>query len=297
MPIKLALKIFSTQLAPILLYGAEVWGPYTFSNMNNWEKSETEKVHTQFLKRILGCDIHTSNIMTRTELGRRPLICDIIRKSALYIKHVKLNLGSLVSQALDFESDNNDDSNIFQLARKFTPYYQVNQETQELIEPVNKNEVKNQNEAFYNQLWKTEIVKLSKAESYLRYKNNIRIEAYLTKIKNVKHRKALTRLRLSCHPLMIEKGRHKKPPLERSNRTCPFCKSVIEDEIHFIITCPKYKNERIPLFRVCTENSNYFATMSNESKFIFIMSNEDANVTSKLGSFIFNCMKIRTEIT
>ena len=35
MPIKLALKIFTTQLVPILLYGAEVYGPYIFKNLEN----------------------------------------------------------------------------------------------------------------------------------------------------------------------------------------------------------------------------------------------------------------------
>ena len=41
---------------------------------------------------------------------------------------------------------------------------------------------------------------------YLLYKGDIRLENYLFKIKKkIKHRKALTRLRLSCHPLMIEK--------------------------------------------------------------------------------------------
>ena len=92
---------------------------------------------------------------------------------------------------------------------------------------------------------------------------------------------------------MIEKGRHQKPVLERSERKCPFCESEIEDELHFIISCPKYENERTLLFRACTENSIHFETMSNELKFIFIMSNEDLNVSSKLGSFIFNSMKTR----
>ena len=148
MPIKLALKIFATQLVPILLYGVEVWEPYIFTNLQDWGKSETEKVDTQFPKRILGCDIHTSNIMSRTELGRRPLICDIIRKSTLYIKQVKSHLGSLANQALEYESENDDNSNIFQLARRFTPFYQVNQETQNIIEPVNKYEIQKQNFAF-----------------------------------------------------------------------------------------------------------------------------------------------------
>ena len=295
MPVKLSLKIFTTQLAPILLYGAEVWGPYVFNNLNNWEKTETEKVHTQFLKRILGCDIHTSNIMTRTEMGRKPLICNIIKKSALYIKHVKSNICSFANQALVYESENDDDNNIFQLVRKFTPFHQG---TDESTQPLNKEGVQKQNDAFYKLVWKTEIAKLSKAESYLRYKDDIRIEEYLTKMKNIKHRKALTRLRLSCHPLMIEKGRHQKNPLPRSERTCPFCESDIEDECHFITTCPKYDTERIPLFRAATENSTHFVNMSNELKFIFLFSNEDLNVMSQLGSYIFNCMKKReNEIT
>ena len=91
---------------------------------------------------------------------------------------------------------------------------------------------------------------------------------------------------------MIEKGRHEIPVLERSERKCPFCEFEIEDELHFIITCPEYENERT-LFTACTENSIHFEIMANELKFIFIMSNEDLNVSSKLGSFVSNSMKIR----
>ena len=75
---------------------------------------------------------------------------------------MKSNLGSLTNQALQYESENDDDSNIFQLIR-FTPFYQVNQETQRSNEPVNKYGIQKQNVAFYNIVWKTEIAKLSKA--------------------------------------------------------------------------------------------------------------------------------------
>ena len=60
----------------------------------------------------------------------------------------------------------------------------------------------------------------------------IRIEDYLTG-SNVKHRKALTQLHLSCHPLMIEKGRHQKPPREQFDKTYRFSKTVIEQELHY----------------------------------------------------------------
>ena len=176
--IKLALQIFSTQLLPILLYGAEVWGPYVFNNFSDWEKNEIEKVHTQFLKRILGCDVRTSNIMTRTEVGKRPLICDIFQKSLNYVNKMKSNLESLAGQALSYEWENNDENNVFQLVRKFPHFYTRSNES---TEPLDKREVRKQINEHYNQIWNTEIRKLSKAESYIRYKENIIFEEYITK--------------------------------------------------------------------------------------------------------------------
>ena len=43
-------------------------------------------------------------------------------------------------------------------------------------------------------MWRTEIAKLTKAESYLLSKSNITFDNYSTEVKNVKHRKALPRL-------------------------------------------------------------------------------------------------------
>ena len=42
-------------IKPILLYGSEVWGPYTGFDYTTWDRSKTEMTHTQFLKRALGC--------------------------------------------------------------------------------------------------------------------------------------------------------------------------------------------------------------------------------------------------
>ena len=38
-----------------------------------------EQVHTQFLKRIMGCNYAISNIMTRGEVGTRQLLGEIIK--------------------------------------------------------------------------------------------------------------------------------------------------------------------------------------------------------------------------
>ena len=71
LPTKLAVKVFYSQIAPILLYGSEVWGPYIDQNFIEWDKNKIERVHTQYIKRILGCNYNTSNNMTRGELGTR----------------------------------------------------------------------------------------------------------------------------------------------------------------------------------------------------------------------------------
>ena len=44
--VKLILKLFETLIKPILLYGAEVWGPYTNFNYGNWDSSKIEMTHT-----------------------------------------------------------------------------------------------------------------------------------------------------------------------------------------------------------------------------------------------------------
>ena len=58
----------------ILLCGSEVWNPYRGYYFPTWNKTEVEKVHSQFLKRLLGVlNISTRNIMAGAEMGRYPL--------------------------------------------------------------------------------------------------------------------------------------------------------------------------------------------------------------------------------
>ena len=61
--------MFDSLVAPILLYGSEVWGVGKNDNI--------EKVHLQFLKRILGVRVTTPNCLVYGELGRYPLDINI----------------------------------------------------------------------------------------------------------------------------------------------------------------------------------------------------------------------------
>ena len=58
------------------------------------------------------------------------------------------------------------------------------------------------------------------------------------------NRSLITKIRISAHQLAIETGRYMKPPLPVPERFCKNCKNKVEDEKHFILYCPLYKNLR-----------------------------------------------------
>ena len=81
-----------------------------------------------------------------------------------------------------------------------------------------------------------------------------------------------SRLRLSAHSLMIEKGRHftKKIPVE--NRLCKLCNfNEIEDEFHFMIRCSYYNNPRDVMFADIYEVYGLKDLLSDDDKFLLLM--------------------------
>jgi hypothetical protein len=78
-------------------------------------------------------------------------------------------------------------------------------------------------------------------------------ETYLS-INNFRLRRALCQIRISAHELKIERDRYKKPYVERSQRICEKCSSnQTEDELHFIINCPLYIDNREIMFNTIGE--------------------------------------------
>jgi len=150
----------------------------------------------------------------------------------------------------------------------------------------------------YDKYWEESISTKSKADSFIKFKNAIHTEPYLIKIKNIKHKIAMSRFRMSNHSLMIEIGRHVRPEkIERNKRFCYFCNEKVEDEEHFLLICPLYRPQRKNLENVCKESSkNWYHTMTNGQKFIFIMSNENEEILNRLGSYIFNSMRLRDKM-
>ena len=92
-------------------------------------------------------------------------------------------------------------------------------------------------------------------------------------IKDFDKRRSLTKFRISPHTIKIEEGRFSKPPTSLEKRVCDYCSQEIEDEIHFLITCPKYAHIRKHFFSLVQKHCKNFILFNNNSKFNWLLSN------------------------
>ena len=93
----------------------------------------------------------------------------------------------------------------------------------------------------YVQDWHGRLENTSRGECYVRIQPEYSFSSYLDSVYISKHRRAITKLRLSSHHLNIETGRWRRPnPVPRAERRCRTC-DVVEDEYHFLFECTLYK--------------------------------------------------------
>ena len=78
------------------------------------------------------------------------------------------------------------------------------------------------------------------------------MEKYLSEIKDIKKRVAITKFRLSDHKLEIEIGRYHRPKLKPDERLCQVC-DAIEDEMHCLMSCKLKQDLRFQFFKEITK--------------------------------------------
>ena len=88
---------------------------------------------------------------------------------------------------------------------------------------------------------------------------------------------------------MIEEGRYRN--IARSLRICPLCSmKVIEDEYHFLLVCPIYRELRTKLL------PKYFCRWPTRNKFIKSLNEEQNSILKKLAKFVYLANEKRTFI-
>ena len=142
---------------------------------------------------------------------------------------------------------------------------------------------------FHQEAFSKIIEEGSKLRTYAKVKTGKGFEDYLSLIKHIETRTALTKIRLSNHDLMIETGRHQGIILNQ--RTFSLCNSNdIEDEAHLLLLCSTYSALRRELFNAVELNIPSFSLLSKEDQMKILLS--DVTVLTDSGKFLWRALEI-----
>ena len=282
------MHLFDTLVRPILTYASDFWGCLKVPNNN-----PIENVHTMFCKHLLGVNKSTTNYGVWLELGRIPLM--IFAKKAAVKNWERIRRG-VANSYLKLSYKNAKDDSLLWLSGIESTLTSIGLGN---LFSDNTNAITRHSPAIlYQRLMdvfhQDALSSINKQNGKLRtyglIKGPIGFESYLINVNNLKHRKSLSQLRLSSHRLMIETGRHNKTMA--SERLCPFCKTVVEDEIHFVTQCKIYDILRKPLYEVCLNLRQNFDHYSDKEKFIFIFTTE--HLQNILAKYAFLAEELRS---
>jgi hypothetical protein len=139
--------------------------------------------------------------------------------------------------------------------------------------------------------WKKELQGQPKLRFYRTFKDIFIAEKYVKVCSTKTNRSFISQLRSGVLPLKVEVGRFSQLPLNK--RLCDNCKTVIEDENHFIFTCPLYDNLRHEYFTYVTQYHDIQRMTHGEKLKLFMT---DERLINKFGSFIRNCFYKRNDV-
>ncbi len=104
----------------------------------------------------------------------------------------------------------------------------------------------------------------------------------------------ITKLRISAHDLLIERGRYFRPKIPREQRLCTTCNKV-EDEEHFLLFCTKYSTLRSTTFqRLCVDSHDLHPQSCNAFELLMRLLNpKDIEETLIICNFITSALLLR----
>jgi hypothetical protein len=141
----------------------------------------------------------------------------------------------------------------------------------------------------FKQNWLSNINQSGRLSTYCMFKTKFEFEPYLHIIKQNKYRIALSKFRLSSHNLEIEQGRYYN--IERAERKCKICcTNLIENEYHFMLTCPLYSHLRRKYFK------SYYCRWPTLTKFKSLMSTTNKCELLQIAKYIYDASRLREEL-
>ena len=265
-----------------MLYNSDYWGCLKLPKNN-----PIENMHMRFCKEILGVQRQTTHVGVLLELGRIT-ITTYGMKSCMknYSRiHILEKANKLVLSAHLLSLN---------CALKWTEGVK-SQLNRSGVGSENRNPFlyntffKRISDTFHQDAFTTINREESKLRTFGKLKTTIGISPYLTQVKHLDSRKALSKVRLSNHDLMIEKGCHLK--IDKTQRFCPFCPRSIETELYFLLHCKTYRVMWEPLCSEIQDTIEISDQTSDQEKINILLSN--VFVAPMVGNFLHKALSIR----
>ena len=291
---KLAARLFDALVVPILTYAGVVWGPLyahkisTDNFFTTCNDSPIERLNVKLCKYLLGVHKKSTNNAVRGELGRYPLLINVLENSVRYYTRIlNASSDSLVKLSCSDREICLYEKSWISIISKLRATFGQNTMKAHMLD-------------LYKENWESLMNSFSndpdsKLRTYAKYKKYFCTENYVLQFPQ-SIRRNLTKLRISAHTLAIETGRYTKPlktPIVK--RTCFHC-NQIEDEFHLIFNCELYAAERSKLSETLQECTTLNVYPSIDA-FNSIMSclNGDAEVGRAVCDYINSCFTIRSQ--
>ena len=252
---------------------------------------DAEKVNLNFCKFILGVHRKTQNSAVRGELGRYPIALEAMYRAMKYHNRLVMSArNTLLGASIQFHEEENTSYMLkIHLLMKV-----MNVNINRLADNATLKQGRQNLMTRYSNHWKWQTANQPKMRTYTKFKSNFTMEDYLS-IHRANERKALSKFRTSAHNLRTERDRYVTPKVPPENRICTRCNmGCIEDELHFLLDCPLYTNERQALVDNITQSVPNFQNLSKSNQFIYLLLSSD-NVIKTTAKYIEKCSKIREE--
>ena len=257
---------------------------------------DIEKVHLDFCKNLLGVSRRTNNVLIYIETGRMPLkYVRLIRMFKFWFKLLNSNnciLSEIYSSMFDDCENNNVRCNnwlhyikqeLSLLGLGYLWHLQAAL-TIEVHLPLIKQRILDQ----CAQSLFAEVSISQKCVVYKHLVDHFCLQYYLCKPIPMFCKKQICKIRLSSHNLLIESGRSLNIP--RNERICQICNSDIEDEFHFVLKCPAYRDLRKKYIK------QYYWRRPSVFKLVQLLSVNNIKDLCLLGKYLRDAFNLRSNL-
>ena len=280
-------KLFDSQVQPIVQYGAEIWGLYDSAHC-------CEDVHLFALKKFLGVTSKTPNDLVYGETNRFPIyINSAIRCFRYWLKLTRMDNSRLPRKAYKmlFELDSRGKSNwvskvrlkLYELGFDYVWLQQGVEDMQGFIRILRTRMID-----YRWQDWSRHIQDSSRFDFYRQF-NSIHCVPTYIKIEMDKHlKRIMTLFRFGISDLFLHRYRYKGDNFQ--NVLCPLCTNDQDNEIHLVFCCQALNDLRFSLIP-----RKYFQQPSQFS-LILLMACTNETLVKRFAVFLYKSFKLRSTL-